>query len=139
MGRGTDIIQGLTYAGFSLYGECLQSLARQGLRDYDWMQGHLSDFALAGQMTAFLLSAFGESRAGKALSAMAVPTAFTYHEFFPFSATEGTFDVQDIACFYAGAAVAYATSELCNTKPVQNFYSKLSEKLGLNETIENKI
>jgi len=38
-----------------LYGEYLQGLAMNGLRDYDLWQGHLSDFSTSAWYTAYAI------------------------------------------------------------------------------------
>jgi len=139
MGRIYDFIQSIGYGGLAFYGEHLQSLAIAGTRNYDWMQGNLSDFALSAQFVALGQAAFGDSKIGKALSAIAVPTTLTIHEFFPFASGERVYDVQDIAFFYAGAGLAYLTSELINSKKVKGLVHDFKSKFSSKETLEEII
>ncbi|MFA6461411.1 MAG: hypothetical protein WCV90_04025 [Candidatus Woesearchaeota archaeon] len=140
MGRIYDLMQYLVYTGTLLYGEHLQSLARAGVRNYDWMQGHLSDFGLSAQFVSLGQIAFGDSKLGKTLSAVAVPTALTIHEFFPLLVPrEGCFDLQDIACYYAGAGLAYLTSEFVDSNKSKELIHRLKSRFSREGTIEERI
>jgi hypothetical protein len=102
------------------------------------MQGHLSDIGLAGMFTCYGIAVFGDSKWGKAASAIAVPTALAIEEFMPIT-NERIFDPQDILCYFAGATIAYVASEIAASKKIKNFFSSIPQKFNSKKTLEEQI
>lgn len=108
-------------------GEHLQSLAEQGLRNYDWIQGHIGDIGGgAGIMAATCLFTDTDlSKKEKFIVGMITPTIFSLEELIH---PQG--DWQDIACYIGGALLAWAiphTKEII-TDTKKYFKSKTPDK-----------
>lgn len=112
----------LYFAG-ALYGEHLQNLALKGQRDYDFLQGHLSDFGAVAAETALFLGAthYLGKRAGwseRHLKFMecansCIPVAIqSLSEISERWDKSFTFDPVDILAYVGGAAAAYGGYQL---------------------------
>lgn len=106
-------LEGLLWLAAGGYGEQLQRLAEQNLRDYDLLQGHLSDvsygggmmalYALAGHLLPSRLGGREFKKAGVACIAVLGLLVEVTQAFGP----EFTSDVWDLVAYAGGAAVAY--------------------------------
>jgi hypothetical protein len=113
MGENLQFAQTPIYVSLLFYGEHLQGLAQAGLRNYDLIQGHLSDFGLAAAATSFILLRPTESRLERTILTAFTPVALTLHEFFPvLSKEENIFDIRDIACYFVASIAAYVTTNI---------------------------
>ena len=111
------------YFSGALYGEHLQALAENGLRDYDFLQGHLSDFGAIAAETALNLGAvhYWGRRDGwsdKRLRFMeyvllCIPaTLHSMKEITELMDPNFTFDPVDILAYIGGAVAAYGSYQL---------------------------
>lgn len=124
-----NLIQSMGYGALTLYGESLQMLAREGSRDYTWAQGHLSDFGLSAMATSVCLMAPTKHKVVRSFLSLAIPLAFTFHEYYPILAPEeGIKDMQDIACYFGGALLAYTINEIAQSPKTKAIIKKIKRK-----------
>lgn len=100
-------------------GEFMQQATIDGLMDYNWLTGHLSDFAVSAEVTAFFMYlTAGKNKYLRAIATVLPATIATIHEFFPFFnlGYEYVFDPQDVAMYWVGAAVTYAGVKLLSRR-----------------------
>lgn len=139
-----NLIQSIGYGLLGLIGESLQIQARLGNRDYSWLQGHLSDFCLSAMLISvgYLISDVlpeKYSKIGKIVSAISIPVALTFHEFYPFLAPEeGVFDPQDIACYFVATLLTYPTDRLVKSKKMRRLIKGINfKKKSKHKSLEN--
>lgn len=86
------------------YGEHLQVLAEQGLRNYTWFQGHFSGFCYSGfwsSLGLLLLPGFSSVRI-----LFIIPILLSFHELFPLiDPSQGVTDIQDMLCYFAATVL----------------------------------
>lgn len=124
MGRLYDICQGFAFGGIASYGEYLQCVARVDPKQYTWLTGHLSDIAAIGAAVSFSNVAIHMSkdwndlrRESKLLDMLFVSTpAAMIQSIYELLDESQTYDLQDIACYWSGAALAYGLSTLVGSK-----------------------
>lgn len=96
----------------AFYGERLQYLARQGIKEHTWLAGHMADF-------------FGPA----ALTVVSAPIGVGFGVVSTISEFEvGTYDPQDIVCYWAGVATGIALAKLGNRIFLKN-KKKLEQEL----------
>ncbi len=136
-----NLIQYFGYVGLTLYGEFLQTLAREGSRDYTWAQGHLSDFGLSAMATSVCLMAPTKHKVVRSFLSLASPLAFTFHEYYPILAPEeGIKDMQDIACYFGGTLLAYTINEIAQSPKTKAIIKKINPKNRVsNKTLEKLV
>ncbi|MBI5066234.1 hypothetical protein HZA97_08420 [Candidatus Woesearchaeota archaeon] len=119
-GKLAALVQIPIYSGLALYGEHLQKLASTGIRPYDWWTGHLSDLfgvAAASSILSVLLADLNGDKYLK-IPLIGYGLAYSLEEL-----AQKNCDPQDIACYWAGATLAYfGTKKL--RKPISNFLNK---------------
>ncbi len=110
----THLLQVAVYGEAAIYGKYLQGLASAGVRPYDWLTGHLSDFAALAAITSFsYLAGYipPKNPSYSKVNTIFLSSIFTVFEVvdkfskIPFNG--GTFDIWDIPCYWAGAFAAY--------------------------------
>jgi hypothetical protein len=98
-----------------------------GIIQYNWFTGHLSDFGISMQLTAYIMqSTKDKNRSLQALAAMLPATIFTLHEFFPINPEEGHFDYQDIGLYWLAASLTYGITKLSSSEKARDFFSKIN-------------
>jgi len=141
----------LPYLGAVLFGEALKVTNALNLTDYNFLQGHLSDFALSAESTSCLLAMYGDSKLGRLVSVLAPATALTIHEFMQpiYKIPTPYTDPVDIACYFAGSITAYLGVKAFGTKEnrekIRNFVTnvnpfkhKVSQTEPLEEIVKSK-
>lgn len=124
MGKLYDICQGFAFSGIASYGEYLQCVARVDPKQYTWLTGHLSDIAAIGASVSFtnvIIHMPKEwkdlKRENKLLDMLLVSTpAAMIQSIYELVDGSQTYDPQDIACYWSGAALAYGLSTLVGSK-----------------------
>ena len=126
-----EIINMLGHGILAGAGELSQSLVRGGHMDYNWLVGHLSDYAGIAALTAYPLL-FAKRTKTKIISTLVIPTIYSVLETLPLvSGVNTVYDPQDIACYFGGALVALGVKELASRLK--------SKKEGKLERITNDI
>jgi len=99
----SNVIQCGVYSAALIYGEYIEGLARQGLRNYDWMQGHIVDIASgAGSMSLALYIFSKLDKKEKLILGSMTPIIFSIEE-----AALHNSDWQDMICYFGGAILAW--------------------------------
>lgn len=120
------------YFGAVLFGEALKVTNMLNLTSYNFLQGHLSDFALSAEATSVLLCMYGDSKLGRFVSVVAPATAFTVHEFMQpiYKIPSPYTDPIDIACYFGGSILAYlgvkAFGKKENREKIRNLVTKIN-------------
>lgn len=108
-------------------GEISQVLVREGHMDYNWVVGHLSDYAAIGALTSYYLL-FAKRTKTKILATLTSPMVYSVAEVvFPLIRDDAKCDLQDIVCYFGGALTALGIKELSSWQR--------SKKLGKLEKI----
>lgn len=93
------------------YGEHLQMLAEQGMRNYTWLQGHFSGFCYSGFWSCIgllILPGFSSVRL-----LFIIPVLLSIHEIFPVvDPSQGVTDVQDIVCYFAATLLVIRLNDV---------------------------
>ena len=99
----------LVYAPAALVGEGMQVATVFKVSDYNFLTGHLSDFALAGYFTALGIAfTEGKSRIAQLGGATLPAALLTLREYFPIVPFESVTDPVDTACYVAAAVLTTA-------------------------------
>jgi hypothetical protein len=130
-------------------GEGMQVATQRGAMDYNFLTGHLSDFALAGYATSWGLELTkGKGRIARFLGATLPAALFTLREYVPVIPLEDTVDHWDTACYWAAAGavtgvVKYLSdddfrykvnSAIQKINPFHRKFSNLDEVLNQHDT-----
>jgi hypothetical protein len=134
------LVQTPVYGALAFYGKHLQWLNHSNIRPYDWWTGHLSDiFALAALSTvgytSLLFSGLDKSDRNSALKSSSVSMALYYTLMEIIQSAVGKGDVQDIACYWAGAGIAYFGTKIIS-KQINNFLKERDIKKIARESAE---
>ena len=97
---------------FILFGDSFKWGELLGITGHNWIQGHFADIGLTAQFTTAGYYMFGHKLASIPLVLLAPPAAFTCYEFMQFPRT----DYADIACYFAGSAIALCSVSLYRRK-----------------------
>jgi len=136
------------YFGAVLFGEALKVTNMLNLTSYNFLQGHLSDFALSAEITSVLLLRYGDSKLGRLVSVVAPATALTIHEFMQpiYKIPSPYTDSIDIACYFGGSIVAYlgvrAFGKKENREKIKNFVRNVNpfkRKVSQSKPLEDMI
>ncbi|MGH1365741.1 MAG: hypothetical protein ACRBF0_19425 [Calditrichia bacterium] len=96
------------------FGEHLQRLAEDGMRNYSWLQGHFSGFCFSAQWSATALLLSEDTRLKRGV--FIVPLLLSLHELFPIIApSQGVADIQDALCYFGGTTLVCLLHERLNT------------------------
>ncbi len=136
--RSALLIQAPIYGALAFYGEHLQALSASHIRPYDWWTGHLSDIfgiSVVCELThaLFIRSGLNKSEISSNLkySSIGIASLFTLLELNDINDPAYKFDIQDIACSWAGAGIAYFGTKILS-KQINNFLKKRNKKLEKN-------
>jgi hypothetical protein len=133
-------VVGYTIAGFA--GGGMNLLAQTHIMKYNWLTGHLLDFAMPAEFTAtglmFSGAYFNNNKLARTASLFLPPILSTLAELkllgIPGSST---YDPQDIACYFAGSFLAYGLSKANEKGMFDNLFRRLLEKKSLEKIVNN--
>src|SRR3989344_3836237 len=95
--------------GAEIAGGGMQLATKAGLMDYNWATGHLSDFGIVFQGSAFLYVATSKfNKYIKTAASLIPPVISTIHEYYPLFNGENVTDHTDTAMFWLGWAASMA-------------------------------
>ncbi|MFC2135651.1 hypothetical protein ACFLTH_13635 [Bacteroidota bacterium] len=130
--KAYGILAGGLGGAITVAGELMQFATQADLLDYNWTTGHLSDFGIVPAVMghAMAYSTKIKNKFVRNILPFAWPAICTIHEYFPIKGGgEDVYDPQDIALYWAGAAVTYAGVKLAsseNRKAVKNTLNKIN-------------
>jgi len=105
------------------FGENLQRLAEEGMRNYSWIQGHFSGFCFSAQWSATALLFLEDKRIKRVV--FIIPLALSLHELFPLIApSQGIADIQDALCYFTGTALAWLLHDFLASRRKLQILSK---------------
>jgi hypothetical protein len=93
---------------FILFGDSFKWGGLVGITEYNWIQGHFADIGLTAQFTTAMYYLFGHKKKSIPFVLLLPPAAFTFYELMQFPRT----DSADIACYFAGSAIALCSVSL---------------------------
>jgi DNA phosphorothioation-dependent restriction protein DptG len=98
----------------SIVGEGLQHLVTKGDIDYQPFMGHISDFTFPAAVTSYILLRTNSKNSAKIPISIAsfLTSGEMVEKFTNFGINGGTYDPNDIACYWLGAGLAYGIHKI---------------------------
>ena len=93
---------------FILFGDLFKWGGLFRITEYNWIQGHFADIGLPAQFTTAMYYLLGHKRRSIPLVLLLPPAAFTFYELMQFPRS----DYIDVACYFAGSAIALCSLSL---------------------------
>lgn len=132
MNKVNRLMNGLSFIVNSVFtagNEYLQILAHEHTIDYQSFMGYVGDITAPAALTSYNLMIFGD-RKGVKYFPIFYASMFTIGEiaekFSDIPINGGTYDPNDIACYWLGAGLAYGIHKITSTKPM------LEERVSFN-------
>lgn len=128
-------INTLNYSALAILGERMQYFAHEKLLKYNWLTGHLSDFASSvalGSLFYTFMDLGNLNTKDKLKAVIGAPSFLTLVEILGSFSQHSVFDIQDVLLYYVGTGFGVILTEL-NKTLLNNMINHSSLEYKLNE------